>query len=240
MLITRYEVNTNTQNTYTLALLADLHSKVPHGILEILQSESPDLILIPGDLIDGEVTDAPEMLPFLASLTQIAPTFYASGNHELFGKNDIEAVRACGVTFLENQATAFGELTLGGISSGFGFTKQGHFKKTPPPDLAFLQAFSKMPGYKILLSHHPEYYQPYIQSLPIELTLSGHAHGGQWRVFGRGVFAPGQGIFPKYTAGLHNNRFIISRGMGDHTWIPRLFNRHELVIVTLKGLAQEK
>lgn len=235
MKTTYYTVNTNTKKTYKIALLADLHSNVPTGLLDTLQQEKPDLIAIPGDLIDGRVKDAPHMLSFLETLTKIAPTFYAGGNHELFHEDDMQKVRETGVTFLQNEATRFEELTIGGIASGFGFSKQGHFKGTPPPDLAFLEQYAALDGYKLLLSHHPEYYKPYLQALKVDLVVSGHAHGGQWRVFGRGIFAPGQGLFPRYTAGFHDNRFVISRGMGDHTRIPRIHNPHELVVITLTG-----
>ena len=67
----------------------------------------------------------------------------------------------------------------------------------------------------------------------LNLVLSGHAHGGHWRLFGRGVYAPGQGLFPKYTAGVVDGVCVISRGLGDHTSIPRLFNEPELVMIRL-------
>ena len=64
--------------------------------------------------------------------------------------------------------------------------------------------------------------------------VSGHAHGGQWRIFGRGVFAPGQGLFPKYTSGIHDGRLVISRGLKKSGTIPRIFNSPELVIIDIK------
>jgi len=89
-------------------------------------------------------------------------------------------------------------------------------------------------GYKILLCHHPEYYERYIRGLDIDLTLSGHAHGGQIRIFGQGLFAPGQGILPQVTSGLYDGRLIVSRGLCNTAWpIPRLNNETELVMVEL-------
>ena len=65
------------------------------------------------------------------------------------------------------------------------------------------------------------------------------AHGGQWRFFGRGVFAPGQGLFPKYTSGIYkgeHGKLLVGRGLGDsHKFPPRIFNRTEVIIVTLKA-----
>ena len=85
----------------------------------------------------------------------------------------------------------------------------------------------------MLLCHHPEYYKKYLYNKDIDLIVSGHAHGGQWRIFGRGVFAPGQGLFPKYTSGVHDGRLVISKGIKPSGRIPRIFNTPEVVIVEI-------
>ena len=107
------------------------------------------------------------------------------------------------------------------------------FEKTPPPNLRWLARFSSLPGFKLLLCHHPEYYPDYIKPLPVDVILAGHAHGGQWRFFGHGIFSPGQGPFPALTSGVTDNRLVISRGLANNAGIPRLFNPPELVIVRL-------
>ena len=92
-----------------------------------------------------------------------------------------------------------------------------------------------MPSPHLLLCHHPEYYPEYIRDTVIELTVAGHAHGGQWNFFGRGVFAPGQGLFPKYTAGVYDGgRLIVSRGATNTVKVPRFFNPTETVIINIK------
>jgi predicted MPP superfamily phosphohydrolase len=118
----------------------------------------------------------------------------------------------------------FDGIAFGGLASGL-------VKDNGKPDTDFLSRFASLDEPKVLISHHPEYYVKYIKELPIDLVVSGHAHGGQWRIFGRGVFAPGQGIFPKYTSGVIDNRCVISRGVGDHTVIPRIANPRELIII---------
>lgn len=235
MKITRYELNTHNKKSYQIVILADLHSNVPKGLLDTVKKEAPDLIAIPGDCIDYTVADAEHMLPFLQSLAEIAPTYYGDGNHELFHEEDIKTVNETGVQFLLDRTVRHEELVIGGLASGYGFEKQGRWKKTPAPNADYLKAFCAEEGCKVLLSHHPEYFRPYLKALPIDVIISGHAHGGQWRIFGRGIFAPGQGIFPKYTSGVHENRLVISRGLGNHTIIPRIFNRPEMVVLTLKG-----
>jgi predicted MPP superfamily phosphohydrolase len=115
-------------------------------------------------------------------------------------------------------------MVIGGLSSGIN-------GKENTPDTQLLQRFAAEEGYHLLLCHHPEYYVPHVKPTGIELTVCGHAHGGQWRFFGIAVYAPGQGLFPRYTSGVLEDRCVISRGIGDHTWIPRIGNRRELIII---------
>ena len=84
------------------------------------------------------------------------------------------------------------------------------------------------------MCHHPEYYEWYPIIKSADLVLSGHAHGGQWRFFGRGVYAPGQGLWPKYTKGVYDGRLVVSAGCSNSTTpVPRLFNPSEVVFVSL-------
>jgi predicted MPP superfamily phosphohydrolase len=96
-----------------------------------------------------------------------------------------------------------------------------------------LDAFSSVEGFKLLLCHHPEYYPRYIRERDIDLTLSGHAHGGQWQIVGRGIFAPGQGLFPRYTGGVYEGRLVVSRGLTNTVSVPRFGNPTELVRIHL-------
>ncbi len=105
-----------------------------------------------------------------------------------------------------------------------------------PAESAWLEEYEKEEGYKILLCHHPEYWsirEPMLRDMKFDLVLSGHAHGGQWQIFGRGIFAPGQGILPRYTCGVHYGpygRMIISRGLNNpYRIVPRWGNPCEVV-----------
>ncbi|MBQ8092511.1 MAG: metallophosphoesterase [Clostridia bacterium] len=126
--------------------------------------------------------------------------------------------------------------------------RSSSFEQEPDqiPEYAWLNQFVMEKGCHILLSHHPEYWSlspVSLQSYPIELTLSGHAHGGQIRYYSpvarqwKGLFAPFQGLFPKYTGGIHRSQcgtMIISRGLSNTARpIPRLFNPTEIVYITL-------
>jgi hypothetical protein len=87
---------------------------------------------------------------------------------------------------------------------------------------------------QIHLGVEAEYYPKYFKDMPLDLIVSGHAHGGQWRFFGRGVYAPGQGILPKYTSGLHDGRFIVCRGLGNPHLVPRINNKPEIIEIDIK------
>ena len=91
-------------------------------------------------------------------------------------------------------------------------------------------------SYIILLSHRPELFESYV-SCNIDLVLSGHAHGGQFRLpFIGGLIAPDQGIFPKYDAGLFTNgstNMIVSRGLGNSIIPIRFNNRPEVIVIEL-------
>ncbi len=227
-----------------VAVASDLHGRAHDETLEILKQQSPDLILIPGDLTDDEGLCGKDekAYEFLKAAAKIAPTYYSLGNHELacyhkgnpwrhptpipLSKEIKERIAKTGAVLLDNDCVSAGDLTLCGLTSGINGKKN-------EPNAEVLKHFSEQSGYRILLCHHPEYFMPYIHATGIELTVCGHAHGGQWRLFGQGAYAPGQGIFPKYTAGVLKNRCVISRGLGNHTWIPRIFNTPELVIIDL-------
>ncbi len=245
MQITRYKIQATPELIgKKLAVASDLHGCRQEEILAALSKEAPDMILIPGDLCDDYTLRdfKNKAYAFLRACAEIAPTYYSLGNHELacYHKGNpwrhptpvplTDEIRAriseTGVTLLENRCVSCGDITVCGLSSGIN-------KKKNEPDRDALEAFARQSGFRVLLCHHPEYFMTDIQKTDIELTVCGHAHGGQWRLFGRGVYAPGQGIFPKYTAGVLEGRCVISRGLGNHSIIPRIFNAPELVIIEL-------
>lgn len=236
MQLTHYTVSVNIPAPLAVAQIADLHGHPTRPVLTALQKAEPDIIAITGDLFD-RLTDSPETLPFLQACAALAPTVYTYGNHERTTAEEDDQIRACGVTLLQDEWTTIGNLTIGGLNSGFrNGAKQGHFAATPLPNQTFLSDFAAICGVKLLLCHHPEYYPAFIRDLPIDLTLAGHAHGGQWRFGGCGIFAPGQGLFPRYTGGLYEGRLVVSRGLSNTAPFPRFGNPTELVFVHLQPL----
>ncbi len=246
MTTTHYSIPVQaTVEPLRIAIASDLHGEPCEPVLARIREEQPNLILIPGDLMDDEMLADPQASGyiFLRECAKLAPTFYSFGNHEVacyhkgnpwrhpipirLSDDILGRIRATGAVLLDNTSFSMGDITLCGIGTGINGKKN-------EPDSQQLAAFAALPGYRILLCHHPEYFVPYIKDTDINLTVCGHAHGGQWRLFGRGVYAPGQGLFPKYTSGVVDDRCVISRGLGNHTVYPRLFNPREVVLLHLK------
>ena len=91
------------------------------------------------------------------------------------------------------------------------------------------------------MCHHPEVYRDHVAGRNIDFTVCGHAHGGQIQLFGRGLYAPGQGFFPKLTHGIHDGgHMMISRGMSNGTRAPRINNPYELILLTLEPEKKEE
>ena len=161
---------------------------------------------------------------FLHAASEIAPTYYAPGNHERFMSDEVRRrVAQLGAKLLDNEYARTEvrgvEVLVGGVGN--------------PLKESWLDDFSaqKTTGVKLLLCHQPEYFDEYLQQRDTGIVLSGHAHGGQWRIGGRPFFAPGQGLLPKYTSGLYNDRLVVSRGLSNTANVPRFGNPLQLVIV---------
>lgn len=243
-----------------IALLADLHNRPCEEALASLRRTKPDLICIAGDFVHGfiprgdptvaKVEDSAQTLPFLRACAALAPCFVSLGNHEwMLDEGDLALIRETGVIPLDNAWVHHGPFVIGGLSSG-RVKACREYRATVPgearyvhwwpsrraadayrPDFDWLRDYAAEPGFKLLLCHHPEYWPERIRALPVELTLSGHAHGGQIRLLGRGLFAPGQGLFPRYTSGVYEGRLVVSRGLANTVVLPRLNNPPELVYI---------
>ncbi len=213
-----------------LVILADLHNREGERLAALTRSLSPDAVLIPGDLYESPPRRSyfgyEEAVALLSALAPHVPIFYAPGNHDYTYPEELAAqIDALGVTHLSDSDCLWEGIRIGGVASGQYDRYQ--------PNLDYLSSFAAQDGYKLLLCHHPEYFR-HIRPLEIPLTIAGHAHGGQWRIFGRGVYSPGQGIFPRYTSGLYEGRLLVSRGLKISKPIPRIFNPREVVVLILK------
>ncbi len=228
--ITPYEIEGDgISSPMTLVLVTDLHNCEAGHVTEAIRKIAPDAVIIAGDMM-SQMTPArhsSKAMRFLRETSKLCPVFYGLGNHEKhLSKEERNRIRETGVTLLYGEYVHFGELCIGAAVPE-------HYEE--PSDIAFLEAFEKEDGFRVLISHRPELYKRYLHKYDIPLIVSGHAHGGQVRIFTIPVFAPGQGLFPRYAQGMHENRLIVSRGLGNHTVCPRFFNRAELCVIKIKG-----
>lgn len=211
-----------------LAVASDLHSAPYDDVLETFAQ--CDAVLIPGDLVDRHRRDNRNALKFLQEVPEIVPVFYSLGNHEVKYRRAAEYLQQVSeskATLLRDESCVFRGIRIGGLSS----------RRKGPPDTEFLDRFERERKFKVLLCHHPEVYRDYVKGREIDFTLCGHAHGGQIQILGRGLYAPGQGLFPKLTHGIHDGgKMMISRGMtnGAKPRVPRICNPCELIILELK------
>ncbi|MDD4169227.1 MAG: metallophosphoesterase [Desulfotomaculaceae bacterium] len=238
-----YELESNKINDYVrIAFVADLHScyygEDQIELLSCIDEQKPDLILFGGDIVD-------DVLPFenaaaaLKSSAEKYPCYYVSGNHEYWSGK---------IGTIKQMISRYGIIILEGQSETVSINEQlvnvCGVDDAEIGERNFMQQIVKAEDqadpdlFTIFLAHRPEYIDTYLQ-YDFDLILSGHAHGGQWRIPGiiNGLLAPNQGFFPKYAGGLYELRdktFIVSRGLAkESTRIPRIFNPPELVIVDL-------
>ena len=235
---------------FRIAHVSDLHNaEFGEGntkLLRMISENSPDIIVITGDLVDSSRTDIHVAVAFAGESAKIAPTYYVTGNHEaLISQQKYETLKtglkAAGVIVLEDEAVRLErdgeEIALIGLADPDFTIKGDLFGEVPSMVTTKLKNLVGEENlYTILLSHRPELFDTYVSS-HIDLVLSGHAHGGQFRfpLIG-GLVAPNQGLFPKYDAGLYTGggtNMVVSRGLGNSIIPLRFNNRPEIVLVEL-------
>lgn len=222
--VTHYRLRTDKAvKTLRAALVCDLHGAPFDDLLP--QLEKADVILVGGDLVDGYDRTVDSGLAFLREAVKIAPVYYALGNHESYfpqaeRSRYLAQAEKIGAVLLQNAYVRRDGYCIGGV--------------TETPSFSMLRRLERENGYKILLCHRPEVYARVAKTRDIDLTLAGHAHGGQIQLFGQGLYSPGQGILPKITAGLYDGgRLLVSRGLTNTVMIPRIGNPCELVMIEI-------
>lgn len=218
---------------YRIAHVSDLHnSKLWKQAIVRLQRAKPDIICITGDIIDCKKTDIDEALAFVAEAVKLAPCYYVTGNHEINVSKQVREQLLNGLTSLG--VTVLSDETVLLQKEQEQIALVGH-KWGNADNVGALTDFA---GYRILLSHRPECFADYTQG-EYDLVLSGHAHGGQFRLpFVGGLYAPGQGILPEYDSGLYSHGktdMIVSRGIGNSSFPIRFNNRPEVILIILKA-----
>jgi len=216
-----------------LAFVSDLHCYPNQLIMSVIHVIEPAAVLVGGDFVQSQ-DQIDSGMSFLSQAAKFWPVFCSSGKEHGFHDKLIHQIESTGAVFLRNQHISFRNIHLGGMNTIplIGKTQEEKVKWIEV-NKAWLENFSMLQGYKLLLCHHPEYYDMFIKNYDVDLILSGHAHGGQIRFFNHGLWAPGQGWFPKYSSGLYDERLLVGRGLGNVYRIPRINNRPEILEIHL-------
>lgn len=234
-----------------LAHVSDFHAGSgiwsPEALNRLILEGKPDLICVTGDHFDPKYPTQ-EVKRGLISLAQVTPVLFVTGNNdEQEPRIDeiLHRLRAGGVAVLNNVSASFfikeGGVTVFGVRDHKAYPGEETWLANVQEKLREEEGGRDPEGYRIVLGHRPEITVLY-DSLRQDLVLCGHAHGGQWRLpkLG-GLFAPNQGIFPKYSRGVYQcgkkapYTMVVSGGFDVHALVPRVNNRPELVFVDIVG-----
>lgn len=239
-------------NGFKIAHVSDYHNTKNKNInkilLDSLTTEKPDAIVVTGDLIDCRKTDIEKSIDFISTIVGIAPVYYVTGNHEcnvsIDNQSDFDNMISdlieLGVVVLRDEEVKI-SLTDGEKINIFGIDdpyfhcgSASEIKYATDSLCSFFDVNEK--EFNILLAHHPEQIDVY-SKYNFDLVYSGHAHGGQGRLFGVGLIAPDQGLFPKYSSGIYkpnNTTLVVSRGIGNSIAPVRIFDRPHLIYTIIR------
>jgi uncharacterized protein len=233
---------------FTIAHISDLHDKRfgadQCGLVSAILAHQPDLAAITGDFVSSKHALPDNSITLVERLAAHTPVYFVTGNHEYRHEGYAhieERLQTAGATPLRGSTTFCREsdqIALLGIDDPafFGIRRDMQISQ-------FTKALHRMAkdagdaAVTVLLSHRPEVARLYERER-IDVVLSGHAHGGVWRIpkLG-GVFGPNRTFFPKYDAGhfkIGDTNLIVSCGLGS-TSIPfRIANPPNLVVVRLR------
>lgn len=232
-------------STIKFAIVSDFHCGNAEEVLEYVNEIMPDVVLIPGDLIDENMS-LNSVKQLLHGLTKW-PCFYVSGNHEYKKGRTYQSYDQISklldkykICRLENENRM---IELKGNTIWVGGIQDHCSDKKRNPDEVDKEHISKTCRnlregvFSVFLMHRPEQYK-LLEHYPIDLLISGHAHGGQWRLPGiNGLFAPQQGLFPKRAGGvypLNAGVHVVSRGLAHYWFLPRLCNHREINVITIQ------
>lgn len=240
------------------------YGKNNQTLMRKILDNKPDFVIIAGDLVTKRKPAYPSnAYDLIEKLIKHCPVYYAYGNHEQYfeditrdrvnnpGKNLIslseswllfkDMILKLGVHILDNESILlynYDKIRITGLSISRHYYGRGRTLKLKQEEITSKIGISSKEDYQILIAHNPMYFKDYI-NWGADLVLSGHVHGGLIRLpFIGGVISPQIRLFPKYNSGVNtesNKHMVVSRGAGDHSFMPRFLNPPELVKITLKA-----
>ncbi len=224
---------------YRIVQISDLHNakfgKNNQKLVDRIRECEPDMIVLTGDLVDSNHTNVDRAVQFVDEIVKICPVYYVTGNHEYWLEASeydelMSGLTRAGAVILDDQVVE--------ISRGDAKFRLVGLDDKSLADGTLEALLSDEKEFTVVLAHEPQYLARYA-GIGVDLVLSGHAHGGQFRLpFVGGIVAPDQGFLPEYTAGeyyMNGTEMIVSRGLGNSVIPVRLFNYPEIVCVELVG-----
>jgi len=233
LVTTDYEVDLGLSTEVTIVQISDLHNQFfgikQKTLLKKIEAQSPDLIVVTGDVVDKFHTNIDIAADFFEGAVKIAPVYYITGNHEIWLGAEktaplYEKMKSLGVIFMDDTYIDMG----GYILAGIGDASLNSFVAYPPFD-----------GSKpvIMLAHEPQYSSLY-KNLGADLVFTGHYHGGQIIIPGMGgLVSPEYEFFPKPYEGMSDMggmQLVLSRGLGNSILPVRINNYPEIVVVRVR------
>lgn len=236
---------------YKILQISDFHNghfgKHQERLISKIKSAAPDMVVITGDFIDSRRTDVRTAAGAIQRIRSIAPICYVTGNHESRVPEAflqlVNAIEAQDIHILRGESIIIDRggrsIRISGVDDP-AFFSCGNFKSASEHMSEELRLIKTDDMFTVLLTHRPELFDVYHRA-GIDLVFAGHAHGGQFRIpFIGGVFAPNQGLFPRYSEGIFktgNTVMAVSRGLGNSLFPFRVNNPPEIVTITLTGKA---
>ncbi len=254
--VKRYNIKNNKIpdefNDFKIVQISDVHSKMFGENNSILINEikkiNPDIVVMTGDIIDDSTENVVEYVKNFEPIFKLYPTYYSIGNHERkLGykkyKLYIDTLKENGVNVIINGSVECKRNNSTIVISALKFRENMQPKvlteKRKNKYISYMKAkLSSIDknNYNVLLTHDPENFEMY-EKLKVDLIFSGHVHGGLIRLGKICLLSPRRKLFPKYGYGKHkinNTTLIVNSGMGNASIPIRMFNRPEIVLVTLK------
>lgn len=239
---------------FRIVLVSDLHEhqfgRDNEKLAEKIREQSPDLIVIDGDMINGDSENADTAVELVRALKEAAPVYYSFGNHEYSymeaGHEDLtEELEAAGAVVLNYQSIDIdvkgNPVRLGGLYE-YGFETGMQSEEENELAIPYLEEYADTDRYLIMCAHRPESFYPWdmADQWGIDLVLSGHLHGGQVIIPGvGGLYNSLDGFFPKFDYGqykLGDSDMVITRGLGSNPkMLPRFNNPPEIAVVEVRN-----
>ena len=245
---------------YNIVQISDFHSKLfgenNKKLIQKIKSLNPDIVVVTGDLIDGENNNYNVALDFMKEISKLYRVYYIIGNHEQKSlikkykdeyKDYFNKLHQIDFVNLDNNKVEIvkgdSNINLYGLTVPYSCYKYlFDNQETTSIDIDFLEEkLGKVDReqFNILLAHTPFYFDEY-EKWGADLTLCGHVHGGIVRLpLVGGLLSPDRKFFPKYDLGEYTKNkstMIVSKGLGGSKVLIRVNCKPEIVNIKLKNI----